>query len=79
MAVFSSRDLPGKWDPYGSGHITLRKTVPCEGCLLEECPNNMECIKLITVKEVFDACARIISSMESEGVTEDAKTIRCKS
>lgn len=75
VAIFSSRDIPGKWDPYGSGHIVLRKRVPCEGCLLEKCPNNMECIKLITVKEVFNACATIISGMRSEEVKENAKTI----
>ncbi|KKL89235.1 hypothetical protein LCGC14_1916730 [marine sediment metagenome] len=33
----SSRDSPGRWDPYGSGHIVLRSKVPCKGCLLENC------------------------------------------
>ncbi len=66
VAIFSARDYPGKWDPYGSDHVILRKRVPCEGCLQGECPNNMKCIELITVKEVFHSCARIISGTRSE-------------
>lgn len=60
-AIFSARDYPGRWDPFGSGHIVLRKDVPCAGCLLEACVEKQNlCLKLIEVNEVFDATVRIL-------------------
>jgi ADP-heptose:LPS heptosyltransferase len=61
VAIFSGRDLLGKWDPLGQGHIVLRKRVECEGCLLYSCiQQKMRCIKGISVEEVYDACCSIL-------------------
>ncbi len=56
-AVFSAQDYPGCWYPYGEGHVVLREQVPCEGCALEVCSRDMECLKAIDVAKVFAACA----------------------
>jgi heptosyltransferase-3 len=61
VAIFSARDCPGKWDPYGNQHIVLRESVPCEGCMLEVCDRDMECIKKISVGSVVEACACLLS------------------
>lgn len=61
VAMFSSRDYAGKWDPYGEGHIVLRTPVPCERCMLEECiERRMQCIRSITVQQVLQACRKIL-------------------
>lgn len=61
VAVFSSRDYPEKWYPYGTGHMVFRTKLPCEGCMLEECKENkMKCILSITEKEVAGACESIM-------------------
>lgn len=47
------------WFPYSreSGHIALRRDVPCHPCHLDFCNRDgegfMECMKLLTVEEVF--------------------------
>lgn len=53
IGIFSARDNPGKWEPYGNNNLILRKTIHCEGCMLEKCETN-ECLKLITVGEVYE-------------------------
>lgn len=61
VALFSARDFPGKWDPYGDGHIVLRTQVSCEGCMLEACVvERMKCILSISVEQVLQACREII-------------------
>src|SRR5207244_13352223 len=61
IAIFSARDHPGKWYPYGQGHVVIRKRVTCEGCLLtvlEE--HGMRCRDEINVEVVCQAvlCVR---------------------
>jgi hypothetical protein len=56
VALFSARDHPGKWEPYGEGHAVLRREVDCAGCMLEVCSEHgNKCLNLITVEEVLDA------------------------
>lgn len=62
VVVFSGRDSPGLWEPYGSGHIVLRKPVPCEGCMLRDCTHYAKrCIMEITPDEVFNASLSILN------------------
>ncbi len=57
VAIFSSRDQPGKWHPAGPAHVVLRKEVPCGGCLLRECrEQQLLCLTEITVDDVYAAC-----------------------
>ena len=61
VAIFSARDLPGKWHPLGSGHTVMRSSVPCEGCMLVRCEEHeRRCLTLIGVQEVSQHAARIL-------------------
>jgi ADP-heptose:LPS heptosyltransferase len=61
VAIFSSRDLPGLWEPYGKGHIVLRSSVPCEGCMLSACNNHHNnCLLEISVNQVLEASLSIL-------------------
>jgi ADP-heptose:LPS heptosyltransferase len=63
VGIYSAHDPPGQWNPYGPGHIVLRKTIECEGCRLLHCVDRrMECIMAIGVDEVFAACATMMRS-----------------
>jgi ADP-heptose:LPS heptosyltransferase len=61
VAIFSSRQHPGIWYPYGKGHIVLRTPVSCEGCKLVECIKfKKKCILSISTDEVYLACKKIL-------------------
>ena len=61
VVIFSSRDNPGKWYPYGKNHEILRMNVDCEGCMLYECSKSPTCVQQITVNMVVDSCKKIIN------------------
>jgi ADP-heptose:LPS heptosyltransferase len=53
VAVFSARDQPGVWYPYGENHRVLYHALPCANCKLEVCELEAKaCITSITVPEV---------------------------
>jgi heptosyltransferase-3 len=61
VVIFSARDHPGRWDPFGKHHVLLRTDPPCAGCLLETCTEQgMKCLKDISVSAVMDAVKNII-------------------
>jgi hypothetical protein len=60
VAVFSARDWPGQWEPYGQGHKVLRFDVPCSGCRLEVCDRELQCLRGIQVEQVYEACLGIM-------------------
>jgi heptosyltransferase III len=63
LTIFSSRDYPGLWEPYGVNHVSIRKKIDCEGCMLVECNKlNNACLKLTSVDEVFSEVTKILSS-----------------
>lgn len=56
VGIFSARDFPGRWHPYGNGHTVLRNNyVPCRLCFRTKC-ETMQCINSITVEQVVSAC-----------------------
>jgi ADP-heptose:LPS heptosyltransferase len=60
VAIFSARDLPGKWAPYGDGHIVLRVGIECEGCMLETCVDRKNaCLTAITPNHVWEVCRQV--------------------
>lgn len=62
VALFSARDRPGKWAPYGDNHIILRHNTECAGCMLEECAaQHGQCLRLITPPRVFEAVRKILA------------------
>jgi len=60
VAVFSSRDYPGNWYPYGNGHVVFRTSIDCEGCMLQVCPKSNSCLSAISPEDVFYAAERIL-------------------
>jgi ADP-heptose:LPS heptosyltransferase len=61
VGIFSGRDHPGRWEPYGNGHIVLRKEPACAGCLLQVCiEREMVCLGEIVVSEVVGAVHQIL-------------------
>ena len=65
VALFSARESPGRWYPYGKNHQVLQMRPRCEGCMLTECiEHNMQCIMDITVPQVISACETVIGKLE---------------
>ncbi|HEX4948621.1 MAG TPA: glycosyltransferase family 9 protein [Blastocatellia bacterium] len=59
VAIFAAVDWPGRWTPYGSNHMILRRSLPCEGCRLHVCTDqNMECLRQIKVVDVYAAAQK---------------------
>lgn len=67
VAVFSARDVPGKWYPYGDGHIVHRVPVACEGCQLYECfEMKRVCLTAITIESVLESCLTVLNRDSDE-------------
>lgn len=57
VAIFSAIDWPGRWYPYGAGHLVLRHMVPCEGCGSAHCTTGtFECTRSISADAVLRRC-----------------------
>jgi 3-deoxy-D-manno-octulosonic-acid transferase/heptosyltransferase-1 len=50
---------PERTGPYGSGHTIIRRGLPCSPCFRKTC-ETVECMKIITVDEVFQAVRKRI-------------------
>jgi len=73
VAIMSALDWPGHWNPYGEGHVVLRRTVPCEGCLLQFCDKEgLRCLKEISVDAVVEACAHLLDGLSKESLLESS-------
>ena len=61
IAVFSSRDLPGKWyPPSHPDHKVFRaEGIPCEGCFSETCNNNI-CMQAIAPATIIAAAKELL-------------------
>jgi heptosyltransferase III len=62
VALFSARDWPGRWFPYGEGHVVHRVVVPCEGCMLETCDKDNLCLQKIEVAPVLASAEQILAA-----------------
>lgn len=60
VALFSARDWPGRWYPYGKGHVVHRVPVPCEGCMLETCDRGNLCLVEIGADTVAESAKRVL-------------------
>jgi ADP-heptose:LPS heptosyltransferase len=62
VAVFSARDYPGNWYPYGKQHIVIREEIDCEGCMLEACVNRgNECLLSVSTEIVYEAARKMLT------------------
>ena len=67
VAIFSARDVPGRWEPFGGGHIVLRENTECAGCMLEVCEHEeKKCLTRIPVDSVLTAVVQCIRSHGDE-------------
>jgi ADP-heptose:LPS heptosyltransferase len=65
VGIFSSYQFPVFWKPWGQKSRIVRHSVPCEFCFPKDgnCPKGTyECIKGVTVDEVFDACLTYLNA-----------------
>ncbi|MGD9657292.1 MAG: glycosyltransferase family 9 protein [Methylocystis sp.] len=70
VAIFSARDWPGAWYPYGVARRVFRVPLECEGCYLEECAERRnECLTRITVDEVAAGCEELLRELAFVGST----------
>lgn len=73
VAIFSSRDWPGAWYPYGVEQRVFRSEIECEGCYLVECVERQnECLRRITADDVLSACAELLCARVSRQQVEIA-------
>ena len=60
--MFSARDWPGAWYPYGVPQRIFRTAPECEGCYLEVCVDRGNaCLIAISVEEVLAGCEQIMT------------------
>jgi asparagine synthase (glutamine-hydrolysing) len=66
VAIFSSRDYPGKWEPYGANHAILRHETKCAGCMLEVCTENNKCLAMISISDVYSGIESVLTHARVE-------------
>ena len=60
VAIFSSRNLPGEWFPYGKNHQVLYTPMPCQACRLDVCIERQKaCILSISVEAVLESVVKL--------------------
>lgn len=64
VTPFASIDFPGRWEPFGEGHLNFRKSVPCEGCHTEFCHNDHLCLDGLDADLIGKACESILRSAD---------------
>jgi len=61
VAIFSARNKPGVWFPYGPAHKIIYHQVECNGCGLDVCERERKkCISSIIPEEVLTACDQVL-------------------
>jgi asparagine synthase (glutamine-hydrolysing) len=65
VALFSARDYPGRWEPFGKGHTILRCETDCAGCMLETCTDqHNKCLNTITINQVLNPIRNLLSHVK---------------
>ena len=65
VAIFSARNLPRVWFPYGRRHKVLYHHVSCQNCNLETClVEEKRCIMSITVEEVLQESSEVLANSD---------------
>jgi hypothetical protein len=74
VALFSARDWPGAWYPYGVSSRVFRTALDCEGCYLEACVERANaCLTAIPVGEVLTACTELLREVGAPKPTSPAR------
>ncbi|WP_157477463.1 glycosyltransferase family 9 protein [Granulicella tundricola] len=68
VAIFSARNLPRMWFPYGKQHRVIYHEVSCMGCGLERCVvEQKRCLTSIGVDEVVEAVREVLGERVGAG------------
>jgi ADP-heptose:LPS heptosyltransferase len=68
VAIFSSRNPPGLWFPLSENRRIHYSMIDCMGCGRLTCEDlHKECIRRISVTEVFDSCVAALGSEKPSG------------
>lgn len=59
VAIFGSTD-PLLTGPAGSGHVVIKKEVPCSPCFKRQCPTDLKCMDLVNVDDVLEGVEKIL-------------------
>lgn len=71
VAVFSGRNRPGMWFPFGDAHEVIYHKTECFGCKLEVCTTEKKkCILSISVDEVVAAARRAADRKATNGARQ---------
>ncbi len=76
VAIFGPTD-PTVTGPLGEGHHIVHHPLECSPCLLRECPTDHECMKAISVEEVFFAVKNLMSHQPS-AISPYPSTVNCQ-
>ena len=62
------RSQPGlsktRWRPLGPRDVALQKDVGCPVCLADDCDIDFECLKALSVEEVYEAAAKLLETSD---------------
>jgi heptosyltransferase III len=68
VGIYSARNKPGVWFPYGDKHRIIYHEAECSGCKLTVCEDRKKkCITSITVAEVIAAMEQILERKNTAG------------
>jgi heptosyltransferase-3 len=63
VAIFSARNAPGQWEPFGAHHVVLEHRPECAGCMLDECVHEAKkCLTRIDTGRVVREAISLIES-----------------
>jgi len=69
VGIFSARNLPGVWFPFGERNQILHKQTECFGCALEVCTvEKKKCILAISADEVIAAARRALTKKQEKKI-----------
>jgi len=78
VAIFGSTDKTAT-GPYGEGHRTITKDLPCAPCMKRECPEgHLDCMTAVSADEVFDAVREILPAAKAVFLDKDGTLIEDK-
>ena len=63
---------PERWKARGAGHAILHKEVGCVVCLAHRCTIDFECLKAVTVEEVFEKVKDMFMTHEIQSAKSKA-------
>ena len=60
LAIFGPTD-PAKYGPRGRNDRVIRKEMDCSPCEVAQCKSRHECMKAVTVEEVYRAAREMLT------------------